>query len=136
MAVRVWPASDYTRVTLELDQPLKFSQTMIADPSRLVVDLEGLDVDDGLRELVAKVRADDPYIRQVRVGQFRPQVMRLGFDLKADVAPQIVTLAPVAQDRHPAARQCQRRPAVGPAGQPRPRRRDRAGPRHQRSRCR
>ena len=100
MAVRVWPASDYTRVTLELDQPLRFSQTLIGDPSRLVVDLEGLDVDEGLRDLVAKVRADDPYIRQVRVGRFRPQVMRLVFDLKAEVAPQIFTLAPVAQYRH------------------------------------
>lgn len=50
MAVRVWPASDYTRVTLEMDQPLRFSQTLIGDPSRLVVDLEGLDVDEGLRD--------------------------------------------------------------------------------------
>jgi N-acetylmuramoyl-L-alanine amidase len=100
LAVRVWPATDYTRVTLELDEPLQFSQAVLADPPRLFVDLEGIDLDNGLRELVAKVRADDPYIRAVRVGQFKPRVMRLVFDLKAQVSPQIFTLAPIAQYRH------------------------------------
>ncbi len=100
LAVRVWPARDYTRVTLELDTSVRFSHTLVPDPSRLVVDLEGVDVDAAVRELVAKVKADDPYIRQVRVGQFKPRVMRLAFDLKADVAPQVFTLAPVAPYKH------------------------------------
>ena len=84
-------------MTLELDEPLKFSQWLIGDPQRLVVDLEGIDVDTSLKELVAKVQADDPYIRQVRVGQFKPKVMRLVFDLKTEVAPQLFTLPPIAQ---------------------------------------
>ena len=100
LAVRVWPSRDYTRVTLELDQPLKFSQWLIGDPQRLVVDLEGIDVDTSLKELVAKVQADDPYIRQVRVGQFKPKVMRLVFDLKTEVAPQLFTLPPIANYRY------------------------------------
>ncbi len=96
----MWPARDYTRVTLELDAPLPFTQSLVADPPRLVVDLDGLDLEPTLRELVAKVKPDDPYIRQVRVGQFRPRVVRIVFDLKAEVSPQLFTLAPIAAYRH------------------------------------
>ncbi|MCL4184656.1 MAG: N-acetylmuramoyl-L-alanine amidase [Burkholderiaceae bacterium] len=100
VAVRVWPARDYTRVTLELDQPLKSTQMQLSDPPRLVVDLEGLEIDLALRELVARIRPEDPHIRQVRIGQHRPKVARLVFDLKGAVAPQLFTLDPVGQYRH------------------------------------
>lgn len=100
LAVRVWPAREYTRVTLELDEPLKSTQMQLSDPPRLVVDLEGLEIDLALRDLVARIRAEDPYIRQVRVGQHQPRVARLVFDLKTEVAPQLFTLAPVGAYRH------------------------------------
>ena len=87
-------------MTLELDKPLHHELTTLAEPHRLVVDLDGLDLDATLRELVAKVRPDDPYILQVRVGQFKPRVVRLVFDLKSEVAPQLFALAPVANYRH------------------------------------
>ncbi len=100
VGVRVWPAKDYTRVTLELDAPLKASHFTVADPPRLVVDLEGVEIDAPLRDLVAKVQANDPYIATVRVGQNRPKVTRLVFDLKAPVAPQVFALPPIAVYRH------------------------------------
>ncbi len=87
-------------MTLELDKPLRHELTVLGDPHRLVVDLDDLDLDATLRELVAKVRPDDPYILQVRVGQFKPSVVRLVFDLKVAVAPQLFALAPVANYRH------------------------------------
>ncbi|MFY7866481.1 N-acetylmuramoyl-L-alanine amidase [Roseateles sp.] len=96
VAVRVWPASDYTRVTLESDKPLEAKHFLVEGPDRLVIDIEGLELSAGLRELLAKVRADDPYIAGVRVGQNTPRVVRLVLDLKQPVAPQIFTLAPVA----------------------------------------
>jgi N-acetylmuramoyl-L-alanine amidase len=96
----VWPAREYTRVTLELDQPLAHSSALVPDPPRLVVDLEGIELDATLRELVAKVRPDDPYIRQVRVGQYQPRVVRLVFDLKAEIDPQLFALAPAGGYRH------------------------------------
>ncbi|HEY0877422.1 MAG TPA: AMIN domain-containing protein, partial [Zeimonas sp.] len=99
-AVRVWPARDYTRVTLELDRPLESTQLQLSDPPRLVVDLQGLEIDLALRELVAKIRPDDPYIERVRVGQNRPHVARIVFDLKSEVAPQLFTLAPAGTYRH------------------------------------
>ena len=100
VAVRVWPADDYTRVTIESDTPLKTTHRMIGQPPRLAVDVDGLDLSPTLRELVAKVRADDPNIAGIRVGQNAPGVVRLVFDLKHDIKPQVFTLAPVAAYQH------------------------------------
>jgi N-acetylmuramoyl-L-alanine amidase len=100
VGVRIWPAPDYTRVTLELDEALKSSHFVASDPPRVVVDLEGVDIDAALREIVAKVQADDPYIATVRVAQNRAHVVRLVFDLKVPVSPQVFSLAPNGVYRH------------------------------------
>ncbi len=100
LAVRVWPADDYTRVTLENDTNLKAEHFLVPDPPRLVVDIDGLQLNDTLKSLVAKIESNDPYIKQVRVGQNRPNVVRLVFDLKEEIKPQVFTLAPVAEYKH------------------------------------
>jgi N-acetylmuramoyl-L-alanine amidase len=100
VAVRVWPAQDYTRVTIESDQALAARHFTAAGPDRLVIDIENLDLSPTLRELVGKVRSDDPYIAGVRVGQNQPRVVRLVVDLKQNVAPQQFELAPVAAYQH------------------------------------
>jgi len=102
LAVRVWPGRDYTRVTLEHDEPLKFSHFMLRDapPLRLVVDVEGIVLTSQLKELVGKIDADDPYIAHVRIGQNRPDVVRLVIELKADVNPQLYQLDPVGPYRY------------------------------------
>ncbi|WP_054022111.1 N-acetylmuramoyl-L-alanine amidase [Piscinibacter sakaiensis] len=100
VAVRVWPAKDYTRVTIESDTALQARHFLVEQPARLVIDVDGLELSPALRELVGKVRADDPYIAGVRVGQNQPRVVRLVIDLKHPVAPQLFTLAPVAAYQH------------------------------------
>ena len=96
VAVRVWPANEYTRVTLESDRALSATHFMVPDPPRLVVDVKGLQLNAQLRELVGKVRPDDPFIRDIRVAQYAPDVVRLVLDLKQQVHPQVFTLPPVA----------------------------------------
>ncbi|MDL9998841.1 N-acetylmuramoyl-L-alanine amidase [Variovorax sp. J22P240] len=96
VAVRVWPASDYTRVTIESDGRLNSQQLVVGSPPRLAVDINGIDLNPALRELVGKIKPDDPYINGLRVGQFAPGVVRIVFDLKQAVAPQVFSLAPVA----------------------------------------
>lgn len=100
VAVRVWPAKDYTRVTLENDSKLNATHFTIKDPHRLVVEIEGVDLDTKLKSLVAKIQSNDPYIAQVRVGQNRPGVVRLVFDLKEEIQPQVFTLEPVGEYKH------------------------------------
>ncbi|HMS26585.1 MAG TPA: N-acetylmuramoyl-L-alanine amidase [Burkholderiaceae bacterium] len=107
VAVRVWPAAAYTRITIESDVALVTKQTFIKEPPRLAVDIEGLELSPALRELVAKVKADDPYIGGLRIGQFKtstsveaPSIVRLVLDLKQAVLPQVFTLQPVAGYAH------------------------------------
>ena len=100
LAVRVWPSDDYTRVTLENDSDLKVTHFVVKNPERLVVDIEGIDLNSTLKDLVAKIQPNDPYIKQVRVGQNRPSVVRLVFDLKDEIKPQVFTLAPVGEYKY------------------------------------
>jgi N-acetylmuramoyl-L-alanine amidase len=95
VAVRVWPAQDYTRITIESDTALTARSQFVPDPPRLAVDIEGLHLVPALRELVAKIRTDDPFIAGARVGQNSPTVVRMVIDLKQPVAPQVFALEPV-----------------------------------------
>ena len=97
MAVRVWPAPDYTRITLEDSQPLIFSYQQLGNPARLVVDLEGVEFNSVLAKLPGRISAADPYIKQIRAGRNRPGVVRLVVDLKGKVKPQVFTLKPVGE---------------------------------------
>jgi N-acetylmuramoyl-L-alanine amidase len=100
--LRLWPAADYTRLTLEYGEPLRYTHFMVRDtpPLRLVVDLEDIELTPQLRELAGRVAADDPYIARLRVGLNRPRVLRLVVDLKEDVRPEVFALTPVGPYRH------------------------------------
>ncbi|WP_237173731.1 N-acetylmuramoyl-L-alanine amidase [Paracandidimonas lactea] len=100
VAVRTWPADEYTRVTLEMDSELKAEHFVLDGPDRLVVDIDGLSMSSAINELVSKIRPNDPYIASVRVGQNRPGVVRLVMDLKQPVAPQVFTLKPVGEYKY------------------------------------
>ena len=95
LSVRIWPAPDYSRVTIESDANLVTRQTQITNPPRLALDIDGIELSPQLRELVAKVRADDPNIAGIRVGQYQPGTVRLVIDLKQAALPQVFNLAPV-----------------------------------------
>ncbi|BDU58695.1 N-acetylmuramoyl-L-alanine amidase [Limnohabitans sp. MORI2] len=95
VAVRVWPAAAYTRVTIESDTALKTVPIFVANPPRLAVDIEGIELNPALKELVGKVRSDDPYITGVRVGQYANKTVRLVLDLRRMVKPQVFNLQPV-----------------------------------------
>ena len=100
LAVRIWPAADYTRVTLEHDAPIKFTHFMVENPDRLVVDIEGVEFNSVLDSLARKVATDDPYIKLLRAGRFKPGVVRLVMELKTKVVPQVFTLVPVGEYGH------------------------------------
>ncbi|UJW83298.1 N-acetylmuramoyl-L-alanine amidase [Hydrogenophaga sp. SL48] len=100
IAVRIWPAQDYTRVTIESDAALKAHKTTVIDPPQLTVEIEGIDLLDGMRELVAKLRSDDPNIAGMRVTPVGPNLARLTIDLKKPIKPQVFNLPPVAAYQH------------------------------------
>ena len=63
VAVRVWPASTYTRVTVESNHVLKYRQFALSNPERVVVDLEGVNLNSVLKGMGGQIRADDPFIK-------------------------------------------------------------------------
>ena len=96
-AVRVWPAQDYTRLTLESRQAIRHNMFTVSDPERLVIDLEDVEPGNALNDLIRLVGDDDPYIKSVRMGLFKPGVIRLVLDLKSEVKPQLFVLKPVGE---------------------------------------
>ena len=95
-SARIWPAQDYTRLTFESKQPIQQSLLVIEHPDRLVLDLDDVELDDALKALPSKVGQNDPYIKAIRIGRFKPGVIRIVLDLKTKVSPQIFSLKPIA----------------------------------------
>ena len=95
-SARIWPAPDYTRVTLEANEALKFNSFTLKNPDRLVVDIEA-DLDEVLSSLSGKVVIDDPYIKLMRVARFKASTVRLVLDLKGEVKPNVFLLPPVGE---------------------------------------
>lgn len=95
--VRLWPADEYTRVTLEHAGAIKYKHFLIENPWRMVIDLLDMRLDNTLKELTSRLQADDPYVQQIRVAQYDANTVRLVFDLKAEVKPEIFTIDPVAE---------------------------------------
>ncbi len=100
LSVRVWPATDYTRITLEHDAPLKFTHFTVENPDRLVVDIEGVEFNSVIDSLARKITTDDPYIKLLRAGRYKPGVVRLVIELKTKVAPQVFELKPAGEYGH------------------------------------
>jgi N-acetylmuramoyl-L-alanine amidase len=97
VAARLWPSPEYTRLTLETRHEIKYSLFSVADPERLVLDLEGVDFGSALDSLPRNLRPEDPFISQLRAGRNRPGVVRVVLELKQVVRAQAFTLPPIAQ---------------------------------------
>lgn len=99
-ATRVWPAADYTRITIEASSEINQKMLLLKDPDRLVLDLDGVDLNANLKALANQISANDPYIKQVRVANFKPGTVRVVIDLKVEVKPNIFMLQPAGSYNH------------------------------------
>ncbi|MGL9751734.1 MAG: N-acetylmuramoyl-L-alanine amidase AmiC [Symbiopectobacterium sp.] len=100
IAVRVWPSSAYTRVTLESNRTLKYKQFILTNPDRLVVDIEDIQLNSVLKTVSQQFQSDDPLIKEARIGQFDPKTVRLVLELKQATNPKVFTLDPIAEFKH------------------------------------
>lgn len=100
LAVRVWPADEYTRVTLEASEELQFNQFMLSGPDRLVVDIDGVELNAVLSGLQDKITEGDPYIKLIRAGRNKPGTVRVVIELKQAIKPQLFALKPVGEYGH------------------------------------
>jgi N-acetylmuramoyl-L-alanine amidase len=100
VAVRVWPSSTYTRLTIEAGSEIRYKHFALANPNRLVIDLEDVQLTGVLQEISGQIQSADPFIRTARAGQFNGNTVRLVLDLRNEVKPQIFSLKPVGEYQH------------------------------------
>ena len=99
-AARIWPAQDYTRITLESSQAFVYKMTLIQNPDRVVIDINNVDLNQIIKSLSDKILASDPYIKQIRVAKYQSGAVRLVVDLKTEAKPNAFTLAPTGEYKH------------------------------------
>jgi N-acetylmuramoyl-L-alanine amidase len=99
-AVRIWPAQDYTRITLEANQAFTYKMSMIKNPDRVVMDIENIDLNQVIKSLAEKIQANDPYIKQIRVAKFQQNIVRVVVDLKTEAKPNAFTLTPTGDYKY------------------------------------
>ncbi|MBC7756587.1 MAG: N-acetylmuramoyl-L-alanine amidase [Bdellovibrio sp.] len=96
-AARVWPAQEYTRIAFESTSAMKYQLIILKNPDRLVLDIEDIDLNSALKTLSDKILSGDPYIKQVRVAKYKPNVVRIAVDLKGEVKSNLFALAPAGE---------------------------------------
>jgi N-acetylmuramoyl-L-alanine amidase len=99
-SARVWPAREYTRVTLESLKPISNDQMILKNPDRLVIDLHDIELNDDLKNLSTKILSSDPNIKQIRVAKFNSQVSRVVIELRAESKINIFSLKPAGGYKH------------------------------------
>ncbi len=99
-SARVWPAREYTRVTLESLKPISNDQMILKNPDRLVIDLHDIELNDDLKNLSTKILSSDPNIKQIRVAKFNSQVSRVVIELRAESKINIFSLKPAGSYKH------------------------------------
>ena len=99
-ATRVWPAPDYTRITIESNSKINNDQMMLQNPERIVIDLKEIQLNSALKQLTSQVKSNDPNIKKIRIGQFNKRVTRVVIDLKNSARVKIFSLSPIAPYQH------------------------------------
>jgi N-acetylmuramoyl-L-alanine amidase len=100
VAARVWPGSDYTRITFETSKTVEYKMTALDNPLRLVLDINDVSLNTALKSLVDKVQGGDPYIKKIRTGIFKPGTVRVVVDLKMAIKPKLFELKPAGNYKY------------------------------------
>lgn len=102
LQVRIWPGDESTRISVESDRKLKYSYMVLRGkkPYRLVLDLEGLRLNANIEKTLKNFNSSDKFIAGIRPGQFKPNILRIVFDLKDDVRADVNYSKPIAQFGH------------------------------------
>ncbi len=76
--IRHWSTSNYTRVSIDLDSEARFQKTRLTDPDRIFFDIYSSKLTPDLLNKTFAV--GDQFLKQVRVGQNRLDVVRVVLD--------------------------------------------------------
>jgi N-acetylmuramoyl-L-alanine amidase len=75
---RYWSTKRYTRVVVDTDGPIRFTQNRLKNPDRLYFDLKNSRL---LKKRNPSIHVQDGILKQVRSGQFKNDIVRVVIDL-------------------------------------------------------
>jgi len=80
LGIRHWAGSDYVRVVIDLDGPVRFKQQQISNPDRVFVDIENTRLSRALKK--EPIHVSKGYLKAIRMGQFNADTSRVVLDLE------------------------------------------------------
>lgn len=85
-AVSLSTAADRTSVVLESDKRIRFTVFILRNPDRVILELENTTLDAALSDLAARIGADHPHLKLIRIGPSPSAAgtVHLEFPLKAE----------------------------------------------------
>ena len=78
--IRQWTGTEYTRIVIDLDDEVKYTEGIVQDPARIYFDLLGSRVTKDLASRIFPV--GDGFLQQIRVGQNKADVVRVVLDFQ------------------------------------------------------
>jgi N-acetylmuramoyl-L-alanine amidase len=75
--IRFWSSQDYTRVVIQVDREVTFHKEILSEPHRLFIDFDSSRLKP---ELATTYNVNDLFIKQIRVAENRPGVIRVVLD--------------------------------------------------------
>ncbi|MCE3269046.1 MAG: N-acetylmuramoyl-L-alanine amidase AmiC [Burkholderiales bacterium] len=95
IAVRLWPSSIYTRLTLEAEKNIVANKKVLDNPLRLIIEINGITLNGVLNNLNAKVLDVDPVIKDIQVSQANLDSVKIVILLKQHARVQTQAISPV-----------------------------------------
>lgn len=77
--IRYWTTEDYTRVLIDMDAEARYRKAILSDPKRIYFDI--LDAGLGADLKARTIAVEDDLLKQIRVAQNAPHVVRVVLDL-------------------------------------------------------
>ncbi len=77
--IRCWSSSDYTRVVIDLTEPVEFSRNRLSNPDRLYFDLINTSI---TKEIKTSFPVGDGILKTIRASQFDKNTVRVVFDIE------------------------------------------------------
>jgi len=100
LAIRIWPAADHTRLTIETSGRPVWTSTTLKGPDRLIIDLEANAVGERLNERIPRTHPDNPWIRKLVVTQPELGKVRLAIEFQAETRADVFALLPTQPYQH------------------------------------
>lgn len=81
--IRFWSGEDSTRVIIDMAARAKYANERLSNPDRIYFDLSNVALNRAFSKRTFAI--DDRVLKQIRIGQYRPGVVRVVFDTTSSV---------------------------------------------------